>query len=197
MAKSTKQKTGKVTKSSGRKAAVEETEEETVSERKTGIDHVLHRVVEEEYVQPNWTAFQQYVLDHGGPEIDVEHIGICVTGYKYFQKSDHALSAREEVAAAREQARAQKEEDAERRAQERAAKEAEKAEKAAAREEKAATKKATAGKSATKKTAASASKPTTKKAVAKKATPAKKAAPAGKVDRKTTRTRTSKTKAAF
>jgi DNA-binding protein HU-beta len=141
------------------KKAVEETTTEPTG---SGLERVLNR----DSVQPNWKAFSAFVEAAGGPKINPKHVGIVLTGYKYFQKSDAAVSAREEAASAKAEAKAEREAAAEQRAKDRAAKaeERETARKAA--------KKATSAKKATPKktTAAAASKPkqAVKKTAAKK-----------------------------
>jgi hypothetical protein len=135
------------------KKAVEETTTEPTG---SGLERVLNR----DSVQPNWKAFSAFVEAAGGPKINPKHVGIVLTGYKYFQKSDAAVSAREEAASAKAEAKAEREAAAEQRAKDRAAKaeERETARKAA--------KKATPKKT----TAAAASKPkqAVKKTAAKK-----------------------------
>lgn len=133
-----------------------------------GIERVIAKTAK--VVQPNWKAFSEYVEQAGGPKINPKHVGIVITGYKYYQKSDMAVSAREEDAqqraAAKEErdaAREERRQAAEQRKQEAAER---KAERDKAAKEKAA--KAT-------KTAAKASKPTPR-ATAGKATATKKAA---------------------
>lgn len=162
------------------KKAVEPIEEEAVEA--DGFDRVLNR----DTVQPNWKAFSAFVEEHGGPKINPKHVGIVLTGYKQFQKSDAAVASREEAAAAKEAER----EDAQ-------AASADKREEAAARREAAA--EAKAGRdavkaekaAAAKKSAAVASKPKRTTKVAKP-TPT---ATAGKV--KTAKKKSSATKAAF
>jgi DNA-binding PucR family transcriptional regulator len=118
--------------------------------------------------RPNVAAFVQWIVDQGGPEMDVEHTQIVISSYKHFQKSDAALAYRSEVASSREEQQAAR--DAARE-EARAAREAKKAAEAAKKEKAAAkTAKSTKGKS----TAAKESVP---KAAAKKA-PAKKVAAA-------------------
>lgn len=171
--KATKKTTGKAAKAKPAPVVEDNTdvEESEDSERVTGIDRVIQRVVKDKNVQPNWEAFVEYVKDHGGPTLSVRDVGIVVTGYKYFQKSDHALQAREVVSQTREEARAAREAAQEQREQERAQREQEKSARAEAREAKAAKKTA-----ASKKSAAAASKAkATPKATAGKKTVAKKA----------------------
>jgi hypothetical protein len=133
-----------------------------------GLERVLNRTT----VQPNWKAFSAFVEEAGGPKINPKHVGIVLTGYKYFQKSDSAVAAREE--AAEEKAAAQAERDAAReaRAKEKAAKAAEREERKAAADKASKEKAAKATKSAAAKSKptpkASAGKATAKKAAAKK-----------------------------
>ncbi len=158
----------------------EETTEEAKAPKGNPMERIAQRGHDKKNLQPNWLAFQQYVLDHGGPSIKPEHIGVVLTGYKHYQKSDHAVAARNEVSTRVAQTREQKE-----------AAKAEKAKAAAARQQEQAEAKAAKEKTASKagKTAAAASKPSKKvaasssatKAPATKAAPAKKATPAKKV----------------
>lgn len=140
--------------------------------KKVDTNAGLQRVLNKTAIQPNWKAFSEFVKAADGPTISPKHVGIVLTGYKYFQKSDSAVSAREEAAA--EKAAAKEERDAAReaRAKERDAAKAEAEEKKAARDKAAkekaakatkspaaaskgkATPKASAGKAAAKKTAA-------------------------------------------
>lgn len=156
------------TKSARKSAPVEtEDEEDEGTATVSGIERVFNR----ENLLPNWTAFSEYVVEHGGPKIKPEHVGIVLTGYKYFQRSDAAVTAREEAAAQREAAKEEREAAREQKARERAERAAEREEARAARATKKAgkTEKATPAKSS--KTGA-----TKKAAAAKKATPAKKKA---------------------
>jgi hypothetical protein len=162
MATKSKKTTGKVSKRTARQPEPEETQDEPAATG-SGIERVFKKVVTDKQVQPNWRAFSEYVSEHGGPTIKPEHVGVVLTGYKYFQKSDSAVSAREESAAARESAKAEREAAREARSKERAEKAAEREERKAARE-----KAATAKKTATKKTAAAASKPASSKKTASK-----------------------------
>lgn len=170
-------KTGKVSKKTARKPEPEETQDEEPASTGSGIERVFKKVLTEKQVQPNWRAFSEYVQEHGGPSIKPEHVGVVLTGYKYFQKSDSAVEARNEASAAREERKAEREAARERLAKERAEKAAEREERKAAREKAAATKK-----TAVKKTAAAASKPAAaaKKTTAGKKTVAKKKGSKGK-----------------
>lgn len=134
--------------------------EEAADDRVTGMDRIAQR----KDTQPNWEAYSDFVVEHGGPRIKPNHIGIVLTGYHHYQKSDLAKEVREQVAAERAEKAAEREAAQQQRAKDRAAREEEKAERAAAREAKA------TKKTATKKTAAAASKPAGKKAAAKKTT---------------------------
>lgn len=159
-----KSKSGGTKSAKSRKAEpVEETEEEEVATTASGIERVFNRKT----LQPNWKAFSEYVEEHGGPRIKPEHVGIVLTGYKYFQKSDSAVSAREEAAAAKAAAKEEREAAQEARRKEREERAAER-EKARTEREAARANKASKGK----KKAASASKAGTKATKATKA-PAK------------------------
>jgi hypothetical protein len=145
-------------------AVTETTTEETGN---TGLDRVLNR----DGVQPNWKAFADFIEEHGGPKINPKHVGIVLTGYKFYQRSDAAVTSREAAQAAKAEAKAEREAAREQRAADRAKAAAERKEAAAA---KPAAKKAVK-KAAPKKTAAAASKPAAKKTAVKK-TAAKKGA---------------------
>lgn len=83
------------------KVTVDEPVVEETTSRAGGIDKVISRIVDDGVVQPNWEAFAEFIAAHGGPkDMDVQHIGLVVTGYKYYQKSDHAVGARERAASA-------------------------------------------------------------------------------------------------
>lgn len=153
----------KPTKKSKAPVEVDATEEET--EEGTPATGGVERVLNRTSVQPNWSAFSRFIEDAGGPKINPKHVGIVLTGYKYFQKSDAAVEAREEASAAKEAAREEREAARELKAKERAQAAKDKADRAAARDAKA---------KAGKKTAAASSKSGTKATKATKATPAKK-----------------------
>ena len=136
-------------------------EPEAAESTSPGIERVFTKVVEGKNIQPNWRAFSEYVVEHGGPTIKPEHVGVVLTGYKYFQKSDSAVSAREEAAQIKADAKAERDAAREQRDRDRAAKAKEADEARAARE-------ASKGKSSkTAKKAAAASKPAAKKATVK------------------------------
>lgn len=162
-----KSKSGGTKSASKKTAAPVEDEDDEGAGTVSGIERVFNRGT----VQPNWRAFSEYVEEHGGPKIKPEHVGIVLTGYKYFQKSDSAVSAREEAAAAK--AAAAEERDAAREAKREAAA-ARAAEREQARADRAAAKEAKATKG--KKSAASASKAGTTKKTATKAAAKKTAA---------------------
>ena len=190
---------GKKSKAQAAEPVVEETVEETAPKTSKGkgkqdkpavdpMDRIAQRGHDKKNLQPNWTAFQQYVIDHGGPTIKPEHIGVVLTGYKHYQKSDHAVAARNEVSSAVAQTREQKEQARAERAKQAAARREEQQEAKAAKEKtasKASKTAASASKPAKKVAASSASKPAAAKKVAAKKAPAKKA-PAKKVATKKT-----------
>lgn len=136
----------------------------------TGLERVVARVITNKNIQPNWRGFSEMLEAETGVKIKPEHVGVVLTGYKYFQKSDGAVAAREETAQAKAAAAEERAAAKEARAKERAAKQAEREERKAEREKAAKEKAAKATKSAAK-----ASKPTPK-ATAGKATAAKKTA---------------------
>jgi hypothetical protein len=131
------------------------------SESESGATTGLDRVINREAVQPNWRAFSDFIEAAGGPKINPKHVGIVLTGYKFYQKSDDAVAAREEAEAEKEAAAEAREAAKAKREEARAAKAAEREEKKAKASE---AKKAKAAKAS--KSAAAASKP-------KKATKAK------------------------
>src|SRR5690349_471165 len=137
---------------------VEETPEEATTEESAPKGNPMERIAQRGHdkknLQPNWLAFQQYVIDHGGPSIKPEHIGVVLTGYKHYQKSDHAVAARNEVSTRVAQTREQRDQAKAERAKAAAAREQERKEAKAAKEK-------TASKAS--KTAAAASKPASKR----------------------------------
>lgn len=147
----------------------------------------LERVLNPENVRPNIKAFCEWVEAQGGPKINPKHAQVVVTGYKKFQRSEDAVSAREAAKTARAEAAAERAAAREAKSKER---EAEKAARAEARAEREAAAKEKAAKST--KTAAKASAP---KGKAAKATPA--AATGKAAAKKTAAKKTSKAKAAF
>ena len=182
---------GKKSKAQAAEPVVDETVEETAPAKTSKgkgkqdkpavdpMDRIAQRGHDKKNLQPNWTAFQQYVIDHGGPTIKPEHIGVVLTGYKHYQKSDHAVAARNEVSSAVAQTREQKEQARAERAKQAAARREEQQEAKAAKEKtasKASKTAASASKPAKKVAASSASKPAAAKKVAAKKAPAKKVA---------------------
>lgn len=159
----------KANKNKASKAAVvaDETPDESTG-KGSPIERIARRGHDSKTLQPNWKAFSEYVVENGGPRIKPEHIGVVLTGYKFYQKSDAAKAAREEVSTTVAQTREQK-----------AAAKAERAKQAEARRAEQAEAKAGKEKTASKagKTAAAASKPAKKVAASSAAT---KAAPAAK-----------------
>jgi hypothetical protein len=150
-------------------AAVVDTDDETttdVEDYAAGGEDTLVKVLNPDSVRPNIQSFVDWVVEQGGPKINPKHAQVVVTGYKRFQKSDAAKSAREEAVAAKAEARAEREAAREQRAKDRAAKAEERAERAEAREKAKAEKAAKA-----KKSPAEASAPKGKKGKAAKPTP--------------------------
>ncbi len=139
----------------------------------------LDKILNPDSVRPNVQAFVDWVQEQGGPKINAKHAQAVITGYKRFQRSDAAKSAREAAAAekveakeARAAARAKKAEETAKAKAERA--EAKETRDKAAAEKKAANKKSPAAASKpAKKAAASAGKATAKKAATKKGKGAK------------------------
>lgn len=176
----------KASKKTRKAAPVQDVEVEETED--SGTDS-LSKVLNPTSVRSNITAFVDWVESQGGPKINAKHAQIVLTGYKKFQKSEEAVSAREAAAAEREEAKAARVAAREEKAKEREAAAAERAERRAERE-KAKAAKAEKGK----KSAAAASKPKGKKAAAAKPTPTAKA---GKATAKTAAKKKSAKKAAF
>lgn len=68
----------------------------------------IKRVLSRDKVQPNWEAFSEFVVANGGPKIDPAHVGIVLSGYTYYQKSDAAKASRDAAAEKRAAADAAK-----------------------------------------------------------------------------------------
>lgn len=163
-------------KKSVKKQAVVEQDVEVDEDEETTEGGGLEKVLNRATVQPNWEGFSEWVQANGGPKINPKHVGVVLTAYKRYQRSDEAKEAR--AAAAEQAAEAKAARDAAREEKRKAAAErkAEAAERRAAREEKKTAVKATKSPAKSSKPAATKAAKATKgnsAAAAKKATPKK------------------------